>query len=126
MSFVRGNIIMLHKALKSKIHRATVTEAKVDYPGSIGVDSELLEASGMLPYEEVLLANITNGARLVTYVIPEKPGSGKITILGAAAKVFNPDDIIIMMNFAYYTPEEMKEHKPKVIVVDAMNKIKEI
>ncbi len=117
---------MLYKALKSKIHRATVTEAKVDYPGSVGVDSELLEAAGMLPYEEVLLANLTNGARLVTYVIPEKAGSGKVTILGAAAKVFNPDDIIIMMNFAYFTPEEMKDHKPKVVVVDEMNKIKEI
>ena len=117
---------MLYKALKSKIHRARVTEAKVDYPGSVGVDSELLEAAGMLPYEEVLLANITNGARLVTYVIPEKAGSGNVTILGAAAKVFNPNDIIIMMNFGYFTGEEMKDLKPKVVVVDEMNKIKEI
>ncbi len=117
---------MLYKALKSKIHRARVTEAKVDYPGSVGVDSELLEAAGMLPYEEVLLANVTNGARLVTYVIPEKPGSGDVIILGAAAKVFNPDDIIIMMNFGYFTGEEMKDLKPKVVVVDEMNKIKEI
>ena len=117
---------MLYKALKSKIHRARVTEAKVDYPGSVGVDSELLEAAGMLPYEEVLLANITNGARLETYVIPEQPGSGDVIILGAAAKVFNPNDIIIMMNFGYFTPQEMKYLKPKVVVVDEMNKIKEI
>ena len=117
---------MLYKALKSKIHRARVTEAKVDYPGSVGVDSELLEAAGMLPYEEVLLANVTNGARLETYVIPKEAGSGDVIILGAAAKVFNPNDIIIMMNFGYFTPEEMKDLKPKVVVVDEMNKIKEI
>ena len=117
---------MLYKALKSKIHRARVTEAKVDYPGSVGVDSELLEAAGILPYEEVLLANITNGARLETYVIPEKPGNGDVIILGAAAKVFNPNDIIIMMNFGYFTGQEMKDLKPKVVVVDEMNKIKEI
>lgn len=117
---------MLYKALKSKIHRATVTESKVDYPGSVGVDSELLEAAGMLPYEEVLLANVTNGARLVTYVIPEKPGGGDVIILGAAAKVFNPNDIVIMMNFGYFTGQEMKDLKPKVVVVDEMNKIKEI
>ena len=117
---------MLYKALKSKIHRARVTEAKVDYPGSVAVDSELMEAAGMLPYEEVLLANVTNGARLETYVIPEKPGGGDVTILGAAAKVFNPNDIIIMMNFGYFTPQEMKDLKPKVVVVDEMNKIKEI
>jgi aspartate 1-decarboxylase len=117
---------MMYKALKSKIHRARVTKAKVDYPGSVGVDSELMEAAGLLPYEEVLLANVTNGARLETYVIPEKPGSGDVVILGAAAKVFNTNDIVIMMNFGYYTPQEMKELKPKVVIVDEMNKIKEI
>lgn len=117
---------MMYKALKSKIHRATVTKAKVDYPGSVGVDSELLEAAGMLPYEEVLLANVTNGARLETYVIPEEAGSGDVTILGAAAKIFNLNDIIIMMNFGYFTPQEMKDLKPKIVIVDEMNKIKEI
>ena len=117
---------MLIKALKGKIHRATVTATKIDYPGSVGVDTDLLDAAGILPYEEVLLANVTNGARLVTYVIPEKPGSGDVIILGAAAKVFNPNDIIIMMNFGYFTPEEMKDLKPKIVVVDEMNKIKEI
>lgn len=114
---------MLYKALKSKIHRARVTETKVDYPGSVGIDSDLLEAVGILPYEEVLLANITNGSRLETYVIPAEAGSGDVTILGAAAKMFDPKDIIILMNFAYYTPEEMGTHKPKVVVVDENNKI---
>ncbi len=116
---------MLIKVLKSKIHRATVTDCKIDYPGSVGVDISLLESAGISPYEEVLLANITNGERLETYVIPEEPGSGKIVILGAAARKFNPKDVIIIMNFALLTPEELKNHKPKVIVVDENNNIKE-
>jgi aspartate 1-decarboxylase len=117
---------MLYKALKSKIHRARVTETKIDYPGSVGVDPDLLEAVGILPYEEVLLANITNGSRLETYVIPAERGSGDLIILGAAAKMFDPKDIIILMNFGYYTPEEMETLKPKVVVADENNKIKEM
>ena len=116
---------MFIKALKSEIHRARVTEVKVDYPGSVGIDSELLDAVGILPYELVLLANVTNGERLETYVIPAEAGSGDIIILGAAARLFSPKDIVIVMNFGYYTPEEMKTLKPKVIVADENNKIKE-
>ena len=116
---------MFIKALKSKIHRARVTEVKVDYPGSVGIDSELLDAVGILPYELVLLANVTNGERLETYVIPAEAGSGDVIILGAAARLFSPKDIVIVMNFGYYTPEEMKTLKPKVIVADENNKIKE-
>ena len=117
---------MLYKALKGKIHLARVTETKIDYPGSVGVDSDLLDAAGILPYEEVLLANVTNGSRLETYVIPAEAGSGDIVILGAAARMFNKNDIVIMMNFAYYTPEEMKSLKPKVVIADENNKIKKI
>lgn len=117
---------MLIKALKAKIHRATVTQAQADYPGSIGVDTNLLEAAGIAPYEEVLVADITNGARLETYVIPAPAGSGEISILGAAARQIKTGDLIIIMNFAYLTPEEMKSHKPKVVIPDEKNQPKKI
>jgi aspartate 1-decarboxylase len=117
---------MLVKALKGKIHRATVTDTKVDYPGSIGVDTDLLDAAGILPYEEVLLANINNGERVETYVVAAPAGSGDFIILGAAAKKFSPGDIVILMNFAYYTPDEMKTIKPKVVMPDENNRIKEV
>ncbi|MHC5061540.1 MAG: aspartate 1-decarboxylase [Planctomycetota bacterium] len=115
---------MFIKALKAKIHRAKVTEAKIDYPGSIAVDADLLEAAGISPYEAVLMANVTNGERAETYVIPAPAGSGEVSVLGAAARLFNPDDIIIIINFAYYTAEEISKHKPKVVVCDDNNKIK--
>jgi aspartate 1-decarboxylase len=114
---------MLIKALKGKIHRATVTQTKIDYPGSIGIDTDLLEATGIAPYEAILLANVSNGERLETYVVPAPAGSGDVIILGAAARMFSPGDIVIMMNFAFYTPEEMATHKPKVICPDAKNGI---
>lgn len=116
---------MLIKALKSKIHRATVTGSTIDYPGSIGIDPVLLEASGINPYEEVLLANVTNGHRLETYVIPAEKGSGKVEVLGAAARLFSVGDIVIIMNFGYYSPEEIKSIKPTVIVADENNNVKE-
>ena len=114
---------MLVKALKGKIHRATVTDTKIDYAGSIGVDIKLLEAAGIAPYEAVLLANVTNGNRLETYVIPEPAGSGKVSILGAAARMFDPGDLVIMINFAFFTPEELAAYKPKVVCPDENNQI---
>lgn len=114
---------MLLRALKGKIHRATITETKVDYPGSIGIDSDLLDAAGIRPYEVVLVANVTNGARVETYVVPVPAGSGEVSVLGAAARQFSPGDIVIIMNFALFTPEEMDTHKPKVVVPDENNKI---
>ena len=116
---------MLIKALKSKIHRATVTGSTIDYPGSIGVDPVLLEAAGIRPYEEVLLANVTNGNRLETYCIPAESGSGDVEVLGAAARQFAVGDIVIIMNFGYYSPEEMASIKPTVIVADENNNVKE-
>ena len=85
--------------LKGKIHRATVTATRIDYPGSIAVDSKLLDAAGILPYEAVLLADITNGSRCETYVVPAEHGSGKVEILGAAAHLINKGDIIIIINY---------------------------
>ena len=114
---------MFLKLLKSKLHRAVVTDARLDYPGSIEVDSELMEAVGLLPYEEVLVADLNNGNRLETYVVPAEAGSKKIGILGAAAKLVSPNDRVIIINYGLYSPEEVKTHKPKVIVLDEKNNI---
>jgi aspartate 1-decarboxylase len=113
---------MLIKALKGKIHRARVTETKIDYPGSVGIDEEMMKAAGILPYEEVLLANVSNGARVETYVVPAPAQSRSIIVLGAAARFFNPGDIVIVMNFGYFTPEELTTHKPRIILCDEENR----
>jgi len=110
--------------LKSKLHRATVTDARLHYPGSIEIDVELMKAADILPYESVLIADLTNGSRLETYAVPAEANSGQIVILGAAAQLIKPKDIIIIFSFGYYTPEEAKKLKPKVIVLDENNKIK--
>ena len=112
--------------LKSKIHRATVTEANLDYVGSITIDTDLLEASGILEYEKVAVVDITNGARLETYTIAGEPGSGIICLNGAAAKLIEKGDMVIIMAYADMTPDEAKECKPTVIFVDEKNKIKSI
>ena len=112
---------MFVKALKGKIHRGRVTQTKIDYPGSIGIDEDMMKAAGILPYEEVLVANVTNGERLETYAIPAPAGSKDIIILGAAARHFSPEDIVIIMNFGYFTPEEMGQLKPNVLVCDEKN-----
>jgi aspartate 1-decarboxylase len=112
---------MFIKALKAKIHRGRVTGTKIDYPGSIGIDEEMLKNAGIMPYEEVLVANVTNGERVETYVVPAPAGSKEITVLGAAARLFSPGDIVIIMNFAYYTPEEMPTLKPKVLICNEDN-----
>jgi aspartate 1-decarboxylase len=114
---------MLVKILKSKLHRARVTETKIHYPGSIQIDSELMEAAGILPYELVLIADLENGNRLETYVVPAEAGSGEISILGAAAKLIEPKDIVIIMSFAFLTPEEARDFKPKVAVLDENNDV---
>ena len=109
--------------LKSKIHRATVTQADLNYVGSITIDSDLLRESGILEYEKVEIADITNGNRLETYTIAGEAGSGIICLNGAAAQLVNPGDKIIIMAYANMTSEEAKEHKPTVIFVDEKNAI---
>lgn len=116
---------MFIKALKSKIHRATVTETQVDYSGSVAIDSALLAAAGIQPYEAVLIADVTNGRRCETYVVPAEPGSGRVVIMGAAARLISPKDIVIIIGFGYYAPDEMAAIRPKVIVLDENNKIKD-
>ena len=115
---------MFLKILKSKLHRATVTDAKLHYPGSIEIDSTLMKAAGILPYESVLVADLNNGNRLETYAVPAEADSGKVVILGAAAQLVKPKDIIIILNFGFFTPHEAKELKPKIIILDQNNKIK--
>jgi len=114
---------MFVKILKSKLHRARVTETKLHYPGSIAIDSALMEAAGILPYESVLIADLNNGNRLETYVVPAEAGSGQIVILGAAAQLIHEKDIVIILGFGLLTPEEAKEFKPKVVVLDENNNI---
>lgn len=117
---------MFVKMLKSKLHRATVTDAKLHYPGSIAIDSELMKAAGILPYESVLVADLNNGSRLETYAVPAGSNSGEVVVLGAAARLIKPKDIIIVFSFGYYTPEETAKLKPKIILLDQNNKIKNI
>ncbi len=114
---------MFVKILKSKLHRARVTETKLHYPGSIAIDSALMEAAGILPYESVLIADLNNGNRLETYVVPAQAGSGQIVVLGAAAQLIQEKDIVIILSFGFLTPEEAREFKPKVAVLDENNKI---
>ncbi|MBN2455226.1 MAG: aspartate 1-decarboxylase [Sedimentisphaerales bacterium] len=115
---------MFVKILKSKLHRATVTDTKLHYAGSIGIDSTLMEAADILPYELVLVADLNNGNRLETYVVPAEADSGKIEILGAAARLIKPKDIVIILSFGYYTSQEAEKLKPKIIILDENNKIK--
>ncbi|HUT46334.1 MAG TPA: aspartate 1-decarboxylase [Sedimentisphaerales bacterium] len=114
---------MFVKILKSKLHRARVTETKLHYPGSIAIDSALMETAGILPYESVLIADLNNGNRLETYVVPAQAGSREIVVLGAAARLIKPKDIVIILSFGFLTPEEAKEFKPKIAVLDENNNI---
>jgi aspartate 1-decarboxylase len=114
---------MMLKVLKSKLHRAKVTDTKLHYPGSIAVDPDLMDAVGLVSYESVFVADLNNGSRLETYVVPAERGSGDVIILGAAAQLIKPQDIVIIFSFAFATADEIKEHKPKIAVLDENNKI---
>jgi aspartate 1-decarboxylase len=116
---------MFVKILKSKLHRATVTDTKLNYPGSVAIDPVLMEAAGILPYESVLIADVNNGSRLETYVVQAESNSEQVVIMGAAAHLIKPKDIVIIMSFGFYTPDEAKEFKPKVVVLGENNKIKD-
>lgn len=116
---------MFLKLMKSKLHRATVTETKLHYPGSVAIDSALMESVGILPYESVHIFDVNNGNRIETYAIPAPANSGQITILGAAAHLIEKNDVVIIISFGFFTPEEAQGFKPKVIVLDEKNKIKQ-
>ena len=111
---------------KSKIHRGTVTEANLNYMGSVTIDSDLMKASDILANEKVQIVNGNNGARFETYVIPGEPGSGVICLNGAAARLVQPGDIVIIISYGVMTREEAATHRPTVVMVDQENRIQEI
>ena len=106
---------------KSKIHRATVTAVDLDYEGSMTVDERLLEAADIVPYEQVQVVNINNGARFETYVIPGPRGAGDIKLNGAAARLGMVNDRVIVISYAQYNEQEMRDHKPRIVQVDDHN-----
>ncbi len=112
--------------LKGKIHRATVTQAELDYVGSITVDEELLEASGILEYEKVQIVDVNNGARFETYTICGERGSGVICLNGAAARCVSVGDKVIIMCYAQFDEKEAKNHAPKVVIVGEDNTIERV
>ncbi|WNS44530.1 aspartate 1-decarboxylase [Paenibacillus sp. MMS20-IR301] len=113
---------MFRHMMKSKIHRATVTEANLNYVGSITIDEDLMEAADLLENEKVQIVDNNNGSRLETYVIPGPRGSGVICLNGAAARLVQPGDTVIIISYAMLSSEELAGHKPTVVFVDADNK----
>lgn len=114
---------MLRTMCKSKIHRATVTGADLNYIGSITIDPVLMEAADLLEYEQVSVVNVNNGARLETYVIPGERGKGEICLNGAAARMVHPGDKVIVISYAQYDEAEMERYHPQFIFVDEHNRI---
>jgi len=111
--------------LKSKIHRASVTDANLEYEGSITIDEDLLRAADILPYEQVDLYDCTSGSRLHTYAIPGEPGSGEICVNGAAAHLVKPHDVIIIASYVQVDDAECRDWQAKRVFVDARNRIRE-
>ena len=117
---------MILTMFKSKIHRATVTQADLHYAGSLTVDPLLLEAAGMLPYEQVHVLNINNGARFSTYLIEGERGAGTICLNGAAARMGAPGDLVIAITYAQMDAAEAKNFRPTVVLVDGQNHIVDV
>ena len=114
---------MLVTILKSKIHCARVTEANLNYMGSITIDEDLMDAAGMLEGEQVHIVNNNNGERFITYIIKGERGSGQICLNGAAARLVQPDDVVIIMAYAQMTPDEARDFRPAVIFPKAGNRL---
>lgn len=114
---------MFRTMLKSKIHRATVTQADVDYVGSVTVDEDLMDAADLLPGEQVAIVDVTNGARLETYVIAGQRGSGVVGINGAAARLVHPGDLVILISYGQMDQAEARRYPPRVVFVDADNRV---
>ena len=114
---------MFRQMLRSKIHRATVTETCLEYEGSLTVDEELLEAAGILPYEAVVCSNLNNGERFMTYAMKGKRGGGEVILNGPTARKGALGDQIIIFCYEYYGEEEIKRHAPRIIQVDSKNRI---
>ena len=116
---------MVRYLLKSKIHRATVTEARVDYVGSITIDADLMQRADITPYEKVLVASVDNGVRLETYAIEGLKGSGVVCMNGAAARLIDKGHKVIIMSFAGYEETEARTHRPIAVFVDGGNRAAE-
>lgn len=114
---------MYRTMMNGKIHRATVTEANLNYVGSITIDEDLLDAAGMMANEKVQIVNNNNGARLETYIIPGERGSGVICLNGAAARLVQPGDTVIIISYVMVAEEKVKDHKPNVLIMDENNQI---
>jgi len=117
---------MIRTICKSKLHRATVTEANVQYTGSVTLDAELTKAADLLPYEQVHVVDVDNGVRIVTYCIEGPAGSGTVCINGAAARLISAGDRVIIISYAQVMPEELETLSPKVIVLDERNRILQV
>jgi aspartate 1-decarboxylase len=116
---------MMRKMMRAKIHRATVTQAELDYEGSITIDRRLLDATDLLPNEAVWVWNVTNGNRFETYAVEGEPDSGVICVNGAAAHLVRPGDLVIIAAFTWLEEAAARRHEPKVVFVDARNRIRE-
>ncbi|WP_309118622.1 aspartate 1-decarboxylase [Paenibacillus sp.] len=114
---------MFRTMMKSKLHRAVVTEANLNYVGSITIDEDLMDAVDILANEKVQIVNNMNGARLETYVIPGRRGEGTICLNGAAARLVQPGDVVIIISYAMMTEEQARSYKPKVAILDSSNNI---
>lgn len=117
---------MMRLMLSGKIHRATVTSVDPDYEGSVTIDADLMDAAGMIPYEQVHIWDITNGARLITYAVPAEHGSGEIGINGAAAKITKKGDKVIIVSFKMIDDTQARDYKPRIVFVDKKNAFKEM
>ena len=115
---------MIRTLLKSKIHRATVTDADIEYEGSVTIDTNLMDAADLIEHERVDIWDVTNGARLSTYVIPGERGSGTIAINGAAAHLIKPGDKVIIASFVQLTDAEARSYQPRICFVDARNRLR--
>ncbi|MCC6353946.1 MAG: aspartate 1-decarboxylase [Verrucomicrobiae bacterium] len=113
---------MTASLLKSKIHRARVTDRSLDYEGSLAIDLDIMETVGLLPHERILVGNMANGQRFETYAIPGPRGSGAICLNGATARLGEPGDLLTIMAFGQYTPQEAASHKPKIVTLGDANR----
>ncbi|WP_147533762.1 aspartate 1-decarboxylase [Bacillus marasmi] len=117
---------MFRTMMNGKIHRARVTEANLNYVGSITIDEDILDAVGMLPNEKVAIVNNNNGARFETYIIPGQRGSGVVCLNGAAARLVHEGDVVIIISYVLVSEEKVKDHKPKVAIMNEYNQIVEM
>ncbi|MCK5069316.1 MAG: aspartate 1-decarboxylase [Desulfocapsa sp.] len=117
---------MQRQMLRAKLHRATITEADLDYEGSLTIDKDLLDSVGIIPFERVKVYNINNGERFDTYAIEGESGSGVIGLNGAAARKGMVGDLIIIVTFGFYSPEDLEKYHPNIALLDDKNSIKEM